>query len=36
MSHPDNAVPKTMSAMVLNGNGGMDMYEWLLRLFEKN
>jgi NADPH:quinone reductase-like Zn-dependent oxidoreductase len=28
MSHPDNAVPKTMSAMVLNGNGGMDMYEW--------
>ena len=28
MSHPDYAVPKTMSAMVLNGNGGMDMYEW--------
>ena len=28
MSHPDNTVPKTMSAMVLNGNGGMDMYEW--------
>ena len=28
MSHPDNSVPKTMSAMVLNGNGGMDMYEW--------
>ena len=28
MSHPDYTVPKTMSAMVLNGNGGMDMYEW--------
>jgi NADPH:quinone reductase-like Zn-dependent oxidoreductase len=28
MSHPDNTVPKTMSAMVLSGNGGMDMYEW--------
>lgn len=28
MSHPVSTIPETMSAMVLKGNGGMDMYEW--------
>jgi len=28
MSDPANSIPTTMSAMVLNGNGGMDMYEY--------
>jgi hypothetical protein len=28
MHNPDHTIPQTMSAMVLTGNGGMEMYEW--------
>lgn len=28
MNNPDHTIPQTMSAMVLTGNGGMEMYEF--------